>query len=231
MVLWLWGRKSIFCNEIKCYSIQSWPKYLGHYDILNQFCCFYHSDTPPPVQCWNFPNFYSPMFLDATLIGGKGGIQIRNLTFLTACETGRVPNPKICRGGPRTFGQDCKIKTLPHVPDDCTLLRYFLLSSPDPHSRVCRNETIIIYIKKMQTKRRIVSKGVIFLTWPYICGIQRWRQEFPDTGAKVLDMGAKLGGIRGHAPPPKCHNLSLKWRLPRFQRHIITTADKPQHLF
>ena len=203
MVLWLWGRKSIFCNEIKCYSIQSWPKYLGHYDILNQFCCFYHSDTPPPVQCWNFPNFYSPMFLDATLIGGKGGIQIRNLTFLTACEIGRVPNPKICRGGPRTFGQDCKIKTLPHVPDDCTLLRYFLLSSPDPHSRVCRNETIIIYIKKMQTKRRIVSKGVIFLTWPYICGIQRWRQEFPDTGAKVLDMGAKLGGIRGHAPPPK----------------------------
>ena len=124
MVLWLWGRKSIFCNEIKCYSIQSWPKYLGHYDILNQFCCFYHSDTPPPVQCWNFPNFYSPMFLDATLIGGKGGIQIRNLTFLTACEVGRVPNPQNCRGDPRTFGQDSSFYRKTHH----SITKYFPLS-------------------------------------------------------------------------------------------------------
>ena len=42
--------------------------------------------------------------------------------------------------------------------------------------------------------------------------MQGWCQEFSDTGAKFPDMGAKL-------------------ELRRFQRQIIVTADKPQHLF
>ena len=66
--------------------------------FLNKFCCFYLSDPLP----FNVEIFQINTHLCFYMQHSSGGDS--NMWFLSTCEVGRVPNPKNCRGGPRTFG-------------------------------------------------------------------------------------------------------------------------------
>ena len=69
---------------------------MGYYDIFKQvFISLFLSLGPPSPR--------SMLKFSTSLLTYVSGCNVD----LAACEVGRVPNPKIVEGGPRTFGQDC----------------------------------------------------------------------------------------------------------------------------